>query len=150
MVRSSNLSILMNKKDGTFLIRNFAIDPRYGYRAEFGELVPVEIESMHTHGLEIVLANLEGFFERDALKDLNERPRRSREKNLELDRTNYKVGVSLEGTELCLSPMKRVRGGFVGIECPDIELDANATSEKFFRLLTKAFAMCKRYDRRGR
>jgi hypothetical protein len=140
----------MNKEDGTFLIRNFAIDPRYGYRAEFGELVPVEIESMRTRGLEIVLANLEGFVERDALEDLNQRPRRSREENLTLDRTNYQVDVGLEGNELCLSSMKRVRGGFVGIECPDIKLHAHSTSEEFFRLLTKAFAICKLHDTRGR
>jgi hypothetical protein len=56
----------------------------------------------------------------------------------------------LEANELCLSPMKRVRGGFVGIECSDIKLDANSPSEEFFRILTKAFAICKLNDTRGR
>jgi hypothetical protein len=140
----------MNKKDGTFLIRNFAIDPRYGYRAEFGELVPVAIESMGTHGLEIVLANLAGFFERDALKDLNERPRRPREQSLKLDRTHYELSVALTGHELCLYPMKRVRGGSIGIECPEITLDVSSTNEAFFEHLTKAFSICKIHDKKAR
>jgi hypothetical protein len=147
--RTSNLSILMNKKDGTFLIRNFAIDPRYGYRAEFGELVPVDIESLRTHGLEIVLANLAGFFERDALKDLNERPRLPREQSRELDRTNYELSVASTGDELCLAPMKRVRGGAVGIECPEIKMDVRSTTEEFFQLLTKAFSICKIHDKKA-
>jgi hypothetical protein len=148
--KTSNLSILMNKKDGTFLIRNFAIDPRYGYRSEFGELVPVDIESMRTRGLAIVLANLETFFERDALKDLNERPRRSREQNLKLDRSNYEVGVAVTGNELCLDPMKRVKGGFVGIECPAITLDIRSTNEEFSQLMTEAFSICKIHDKKAR
>ena len=150
MEKASNLAILMNKKDGTFLIRTFAIDPRYGYRAEFGELLSVDIESMRTRGLEIVLANLETFFERDALRDLKERPRQPREESLKLDRTTYEVAVALTGHKLCLDPMKRVgSGSSVGIECPAITLDATCTNEEFFQLLTKAFSICKIHDKKA-
>jgi hypothetical protein len=148
--KASNLAILMNKKDGTFLIRNFAIDPRYGYRAEFGELVPVDIESMRTRGLEIVLENLETFFERDALRDLNERPRHPREESLKLDRATYEVAVALAGHELCLDPMKRVgKGSSVGIECPAMTMDARSTNEEFFQLLATAFSICRIHDEKA-
>jgi hypothetical protein len=149
--RSSNLSVLMNKKDGSFLIRNYAIDPRYGYRAEFGEMVPVDAASMRARGLDIILANLEGFFERDALKDL-ERPRKSREENLRIDRDHYDVGVSLSGDTIGLEPTKRFGGGFVGIPRPDFVLDAGTGNDKFFEVLMEAFAVCRDHDasRRGR
>jgi len=142
MERESNLQILRNIKDGEFLIRNFAIDPRYGYRAEFGDLVPVDPQSMRERGMEIVLTNLVGFFERDALKDLNERPRRSRQENARLDRSNRLVSVALSGDELRLEPMKRVRGGFTGTDSPTITLATSSTNEEFFRLLMKAFSIC--------
>jgi hypothetical protein len=134
------LDIFKNKHTGEFIIVNFAPRPLYGGSVGWGPTVHLEPEVMRKRGLEVLLANLEGFQQRDGSLGC-EIQMMTREQRRKFDSDHLLVGVRQESPELiALQPMRPTNpAGFIGNRRHEISVSVPCSAGAFFDKLNSAF-----------
>ena len=137
-MRDPNLQLRVNVKTGDFVIANFAVDRRFGFRRGWGPLVHVTRQQMKTEGLRIVLDNLAGFLDRNGEdgSKLDGDPVKQRE----FEKLHKCISVMLlERRNLSITPMRRTRRGGATGEYEDvITRPFPCTNEAFYSAIELA------------
>jgi hypothetical protein len=135
--------IYVNKETKDFILENSAWTEEYGgLIIGCGPSVHISNNEMKTSGVEIVLRNLKGFFNRKKnekteyeMMTKNQQQKFLREHNLVsiyLDKNNF----------LEILPWKREGGGHIGIPEGKIVVNLPCTNEEFYQKLMESFEKC--------
>jgi hypothetical protein len=130
------LEILSRRDGGEYCMRNFRVNPRYGYHEATVTIAFLSREEMRIRGLSTVLELLAASGEFSRAESLDE------ERKVDFDMGGFLVTVTLADDTLTLYPMKPESGGSVGVDGAEIVAQASGTNEAFFQALRRAFDAC--------